>query len=171
MKHLPKYIQDHPKLLNAYRPNVAAVIQREDGQVLWCERAKPPHSWQFPQGGIDGQESLIDALYREIKEELGIANPRTLLSVKKQLPETFRYNFPPKIIQRYLKKGLSSYIGQEQHWFHLSFSGSDKDINLFFEGEHSEFRQFCWGKAEMLEKVAYFKRTAYLKILKGFSIL
>ena len=171
MHHLPLHIQNHPQLINAYRPNVAAVIQRADGKLLWCERVKHPHTWQFPQGGVDKNEPLLDALFRELKEELGIANPRDLLTVKKQLPTTFRYNFTVPIIERYLNQGLSSYIGQEQHWFHLSFSGSDTDINLSFEGELSEFRNFKWGKGEMLPLVAHFKRNNYKSILRSFSIL
>ena len=171
MRKLPKHILNHPKLIHAYRPNVAAVIQRFDGKLLWCERSKPPHSWQFPQGGIDQTEGIEEALFRELHEELGVSNPKELFTVQKSLSETIRYQFPPSVIERYLRRGLPSYIGQEQHWFLLHFSGNDRDLNISFEGERSEFQKFTWGGAEMLSYVAHFKLKSYRKLLTEFSLL
>ena len=171
MHHLPKYIQQHPQLINAYRPNVAAIIQRNDGKILWCERSKPPHSWQFPQGGMNDNETLVEALFRELHEELGVQDPSKYFKIKQTLPETLRYRFPSNVIKRYLNRGIPSYIGQEQHWFLLDFSGTDREINLSFEGEKSEFQKFTWGGAEMLAKVAHFKRKGYRRLLTTFSIL
>ncbi|MEC7987756.1 MAG: NUDIX domain-containing protein [Myxococcota bacterium] len=171
MRPLPKHIQNHPKLIHAYRPNVAAVIQRANGHVLWCERSKPPYSWQFPQGGMNEHESFEEALMRELHEELGIADPTKHFTIKQSLPETISYQFPVTVIERYLKRGIPSYIGQEQHWFLLHFSGTDQDINLSFEGEKSEFRRYVWDGPDMLRKVAHFKRKSYRKILKAFSVI
>ncbi len=52
-----------------------AVIQREDGRVLLAERpsGKPvPGHWEFPGGKFEADENSVQALVREIHEEIGI---------------------------------------------------------------------------------------------------
>jgi 8-oxo-dGTP diphosphatase len=53
---------------------VAAVVER-DGNVLICER--PHHKrhgglWEFPGGKVERGESDLDAVRRELAEELGV---------------------------------------------------------------------------------------------------
>ncbi|TAE90760.1 MAG: NUDIX domain-containing protein [Verrucomicrobia bacterium] len=55
-----------------FRPNVAALFIRPEGQLLVCERSTFPGSWQFPQGGVDLGETLEQALAREVREEIGL---------------------------------------------------------------------------------------------------
>lgn len=56
--------------------NVAvAVIQRDDGRVLLAERppGKPvPGYWEFPGGKFEADENSVQALAREIHEEIGV---------------------------------------------------------------------------------------------------
>ena len=56
---------------DGFRPNVGIVICNQFGQVLWARRIGQ-NSWQFPQGGIKSGESPIQAMYRELNEELGL---------------------------------------------------------------------------------------------------
>ena len=169
MSRLPRWIRNHPKLIHAYRPNVAAVIVRKNNHILWCERDRHPYFWQFPQGGVDAGEDLETALFRELKEELGIR--KELLTIKARLPTTVRYEFPNGIIAQYLNKGQPSYIGQEQHWFLLEFLGTDADINLDYEGAKREFRSYTWGNTQYLEKVSTHKRKVYSSLLKDFHLI
>src|SRR3954471_6697787 len=56
------------------RQVVAALIQR-DGKLLVCQRTKHqpmPLKWEFPGGKIEPGESAVNALARELDEELGI---------------------------------------------------------------------------------------------------
>ncbi|OII35220.1 DNA mismatch repair protein MutT [Curtobacterium sp. MMLR14_010] len=52
---------------------VAAVINRENGQILACRRAPGRTSaglWEFPGGKVERSEDPREALIREIREEL-----------------------------------------------------------------------------------------------------
>ena len=170
MPSLPKHILSHPKLIHEYRPNVAGVIQRADGKLLWCERNKPPFFWQFPQGGVNKGETLEEALFRELTEEIGLKEPQKLITIQQKRETKARYIFPEKIIHQYLNQNLPSYIGQEQTWFLLSFSGSDQDINLNAEGQNREFRSFYWGGTEYIHRVSYHKRKTYKQLFAEFSL-
>ena len=52
---------------NAYRLNVGLIIVNDSGKVLLCKR-KDNHQWQFPQGGINKDETAISAAKREMFE-------------------------------------------------------------------------------------------------------
>ena len=53
---------------DGYRPNVGIVICNDKGQVLWAKRYGQ-NSWQFPQGGINDNETPEQAMFRELFEE------------------------------------------------------------------------------------------------------
>lgn len=55
------------------QPAVAGVLLRE-AKILFLHRKKnpEPHSWALPGGKIDFGENPVDALIRELREEIGI---------------------------------------------------------------------------------------------------
>jgi len=55
---------------DGYRPNVGIIIINQDDKVFWARRVSGD-GWQFPQGGIDSGETVLDAMYRELEEETG----------------------------------------------------------------------------------------------------
>ena len=72
-----------------YRLNVGLIIADKQGRVLLCKR-KGINSWQFPQGGIDLNESPLKAAKRELFEEVGI-NSKDVKLIK-SLEEWLKYD-------------------------------------------------------------------------------
>lgn len=70
----------------------AAAIFNEDGCVLIARRADHLHQgglWEFPGGKVEVDESVIEALTRELHEELGInvQTARPLIRVRHDYPD------------------------------------------------------------------------------------
>lgn len=105
---------------DGYRPNVGIVICNRKGQVLWAKRYGQ-NSWQFPQGGINDNESAEQAMYRELYEEIGLQpkDVKVLYASKHWL----RYKLPKRLL-RYDSKPVC--IGQKQRWFLLQLVGDEK---------------------------------------------
>jgi 8-oxo-dGTP diphosphatase len=53
---------------------VAAIVFDPEGRVLLVERAKPPGvgQWSVPGGKLEGNETLAQAVSREVREETGL---------------------------------------------------------------------------------------------------
>ena len=115
-----------------YRPNVAAVVLNAAGQILLGERMRWRDSWQFPQGGLDGDESPEEGLRRELREEISL-EPADYVVEARCGP--YRYLFPAG----WTKKG---YDGQEQHYFRLRLLASESKVNV--HTAHPEFRAARW---------------------------
>ena len=109
---------------DGYRANVGIVITNEKRQILLAKRFKQD-AWQLPQGGIDTDETELDALYRELEEEVGL-NPGHVTLLAKT-PKWLRYDLPTEHIRRRQKPTC---IGQKQVWFLLKLKSGDDNITL-----------------------------------------
>jgi len=142
-----------------YRPNIAAILQDDLGRILVAERISIRGAWQFPQGGIDDGEDVIDALKREIREELGLAE-----TCYEPLHSRtgYRYDFPPN----HRRQGM--WAGQEQTYFLCRFLGTDADIDL--DQDDAEFSAFRWiAPTEFcLAWLPEFKRQVYRQVFQDF---
>jgi putative (di)nucleoside polyphosphate hydrolase len=142
-----------------FRPNVAAILLNMDNEMFIAERTHIRGSWQFPQGGVDSGESLEEALFREIEEEIGVKPGKIQVLDRKG---GYRYEFP----KGRLKYGI--YGGQEQVYFLCRFLGHDEDINI--DTKHREFGRWRWLRPEKfdLDWVPKFKRDVYRRVLRDF---
>ena len=66
--------RDSPPAQGRIVIGVAAVIWNGDGRVLLIRRAKAPRKgeWSLPGGKVEFGETLVEAVAREIQEELGV---------------------------------------------------------------------------------------------------
>ncbi|MDX2081335.1 MAG: NUDIX domain-containing protein [Terrimicrobiaceae bacterium] len=140
-----------------YRKNVALILTRPGGEVLVCERSDFRDSWQFPQGGAHPDESLLEALQREVREEISL-EPAEYRIVGQKGP--YRYEFRPG----FRKEGFD---GQEQVYFLAEIVGDpDRPIRI----DHEEFGAFRWIQPSKfrLTWVPPIKRGVYKAIFRDF---
>ena len=155
-----------------FRPNVCAVLtDPATGRVLVFHRADGAFGesgWQFPQGGVKPGETALQALRRELTEEIGTNRVEILL----QAPAPIRYEYPPEVAER-LSRGnpeKQGYIGQEQTWFLARLL--DGETSIRFEGPAPEFDRYRWATPrEALESVVAFKAEAYRSGLTALGLL
>ena len=148
---------------DGYRPNVAIVLMRPDGRVFWARRVRRD-GWQFPQGGMNSDETPLEAMYRELREETGLLPEHVeLLGVT---PGWLRYRLPPRAVRR---NDRMVCIGQKQVWFLLRFTGEDSDLR-FDCTDKPEFDLFRWVDFWYpLEHVVNFKRGVYANALQHLA--
>ncbi len=145
---------------DGYRPNVGIVICNEKGQVFWAKRVGQK-GWQFPQGGIDENETPEQAMYRELLEETGLkAEHVEILGVTS---DWLKYRLPNRFLR---KKVFPLCIGQKQMWFLLKLV-SPKDAIKLDAHENPEFDQWRWVSYWYpVTQVIFFKRGVYKRALK-----
>lgn len=155
-----------PSLAKPYRRNVAAIIINDahKGQVLIARRSDLKHIWQFPQGGIDDDESPEEAILREVEEEIGTSD----LNIISRHPDLFRYDFHPMYTHQIgrMSRKMTRYRGQEQIYFLLKVM-DEKTINLDDSKEFIDYR-FVSIK-DSLKKASNLKKGIYEKVLSYFE--
>lgn len=142
-----------------YRPNVGIILVNHKNEVFWGKRIRE-HAWQFPQGGIKYGESPVQAMYRELHEEVGLLPEH--VRVLGRTRNWLRYNVPNHFIRR---DSRGHYKGQKQIWFLLRMMGRDSDVSLRASG-HPEFDAWRWSHYWVpLDTVIEFKRDVYAQAL------
>ena len=74
-KEILEQVEDKERVIDrdGFRLNVGIVVCNDEDQVLWGRRINGRDSWQFPQGGMNRDESPEAAMYRELEERWGCA--------------------------------------------------------------------------------------------------
>ena len=144
---------------DGFRPNVAIVLMHPDGRVFWARRVRRD-GWQFPQGGMNSDETPTEAMYRELREETGLLPEH--VDVVGSTPGWLRYRLPQRAVRR---NDRLVCIGQKQVWFLLRFRGDEADLRLDLT-DKPEFDLWRWVDFWYpLEHVVNFKRGVYADAL------
>jgi len=154
------------------RRNVCIVLtDPAEAQVLVFRRVEWrtfPNPWQFPQGGLERDETPEQGLLRELDEEIGT----NAVDVLRNAPRPIVYEWPPEIAATLTgdRSKLAKYRGQEQHWFLGRLRNGPSDIH--FNNQPAEFDAFEWvTPQEALDRAVPFKRQAYEAGLRALGLL
>ena len=148
---------------DGFRPNVGIILVNSQGQVLWARRIGQ-NAWQFPQGGIQSNETPEQAMYRELREEIGLS-PRDV-EIMAVTRGWLRYRLPKRMIRRHSHPVC---VGQKQKWFLLRMLSEDSAVQIDYT-DSPEFDGWEWVSYWYpLGQVVSFKREVYRKAMKELS--
>ena len=142
-----------------FRANVGIILSNEEGKLLLAGRIGSK-GWQFPQGGLMVGESAEEAMFRELKEEVGLDSEH--VRVLGSTTEWLKYRLPDK----YMRHGsVPLCVGQKQRWFMLKLVSSEDNVQLD-ACETPEFDRWRWVEFwRPVNEVIYFKRRVYARAL------
>ena len=146
-----------------YRANIGIILLNDEGKVFLGKRVGQD-AWQFPQGGLEEDETVEAAMFRELHEEVGL-HPHQVQIIGRT-EDWLRYDIPDHLIR---KRSQPRCIGQKQIWYLLKLEVPDSEISLF-ECDPIEFDGWQWVDYwSPSDKVIEFKRGVYEQALKELS--
>ena len=92
-----KPIKDLP-----YRKGVGIMLFNKEKKIFVGKRLDNQSAWQMPQGGVDGDENVLETAKRELQEETGI----TSIQIIKQSKKQYTYDLPESVRERFGKENL-----------------------------------------------------------------
>ena len=129
-----------------YRKGVSALIINTSNEFLLVNlNSFEERFYAIPGGGGVEGESLEDAAYREIMEELGIKAESLELMGKDDTPLQFTFKTSK------IKNGVEI-IGSQRYFFGFKFIGDDSEIKL----QEDEVRAYKWVSFAELDKFLLF---------------
>lgn len=141
-----------------YRPNVAIVVCNHQCKVLWARRTTRD-GWQFPQGGVERDETAEQAAFRELYEEVGLLPEHVRLVGRTQ--SWLKYDVPRMRVSA--RRG--QFRGQKQVWFLFQLTGADSDVCLDRVAK-PEFDRWRWVDYwDPVDRIVAFKRQVYERAL------
>lgn len=154
---------------DGYRPNVGIIICNNQGQVFWARRINQD-GWQFPQGGVSRNESLVEAMYRELQEETGLQKDHVRLVAHTK--EWLHYDLPRRLLRNQRRRPQANgrrrvnFRGQKQVWFLIELIEDDSAVNLKAGLETPEFDSWRWvDMHHAIDNIVEFKKTVYQRAL------
>ena len=140
------------------RTGVGIIVLNNENKVFVAKRKDNPiDKWQMPQGGVNLNEKLIDAMKRELIEETSIRN----IKVLKEVDRWFEYELPERLVGKIWR---GKFRGQRQKWFITKFLGNDEEINI--NTNKPEFIEWKWLNIKKLPNVIVdFKKKIYEELV------
>lgn len=148
---------------SGYRYGVGIILLNAERKVFFAKRIGM-EAWQFPQGGMKEDETPLQSMYRELREEIGL-HPEDV-EVIASTTDWLQYRLPKRLVRHYSKPVC---IGQKQKWFLLRLVNPNAEIDLTANND-PEFDSWEWVSYWYpLKQVVTFKRRVYVLALKEFA--
>lgn len=165
LDQIPEEIQAQIHADDGYRPNVGIILTNELNQVFWARRAGHD-GWQFPQGGVKQDETVDQAMYRELYEEVGLE--RRHVRVMARTSDWLKYDLPQRYLRRIRRRGDDKFRGQKQIWYLLRLLGDEQAVRLD-RSVRPEFDKWIWVDWwTAAQEIVEFKRSVYEHVLTEF---
>jgi putative (di)nucleoside polyphosphate hydrolase len=137
------------------------IVLNKENKSLFCKR-RNTDNWQFPQGGVDEDETIESAMFRELNEEVGLNEEN--VEIKAVTQNLIYYDIPKNIRSRVLG---GKFKGQAQKYFLLKLISGEIDLN---KENIPEFDKYTWVPFWYpLNQVVDFKKEAYRNALIEFK--
>jgi putative (di)nucleoside polyphosphate hydrolase len=125
-----------------FRKGVSAIIINNKNEFLLVNlESFEKKYFAIPGGGVEQGETLKDAVYREIKEELGIEEKHLQIVGQSDTPIRFKF----KVIK--MNRDGVKYGGSERYFFGFRFVGDEKIVIP----SSGELRSYKWVKYDDLK--------------------
>lgn len=138
--------------MQKYRKTVFIVVyskERKNITYLILKRKKHWRGWEFPKGGVEKNEKILDCVKREVLEETGMK----ALKVKK-FNVYGKYNYKKKFPDR------PGFVGQSYSLYGVKIEKQNVKID---EREHSKFLWLDFERA--CKKLTFANQKKCLKIV------
>ncbi|KAL3780388.1 hypothetical protein ACHAW5_006462 [Stephanodiscus triporus] len=155
-------------------PCAGVAALNSKGEILIGERIGKPGSWQAPQGGIDGSESVFDAAIREMYEEVGLEHGRHVL-LETTTTAVVKCKYETEGTRGWLED--EGYAGQELNWvvFRCTSSDLEMDPSLVctlsgLNGERPEFSAVRWEGLDRVVDDVWEKKALPYRALRDYCV-
>ena len=143
-----------------WRRTVSCWIMNEKGEVLLQKRTpnkkRNPNKWAKTGGQVDSGESVEDAIYREVKEELGIEIPKEQIKVidihkSNEQNRRFAYNFIFVVNYK-----IDDYILQKEEVSKVKYV-TIEDMELIKKENNSNYTFCNWDDEDFYREINLLK--------------
>ncbi|MFA6227449.1 MAG: NUDIX domain-containing protein [Candidatus Paceibacterota bacterium] len=130
-----------------FRKGVSAIIINKKNEFLLVNlESFEDKYFAIPGGGVEQGETLKDAVYRELNEELGIKEEHLKIVGQSNIPVRFKF----KVIK--LNRDGIEYEGSVRYFFGFRFIGTNNEI----QPKKGEVRFYKWIPFEQLKDYLFF---------------
>ena len=126
--------------MTMFRKGVSSIIINNKNQFLLVNLESFEEKYfAIPGGGVEQGETLKDAVYRELDEELGIKEKHLQIMGQSDIPVRFKF----KVIK--MNRDGIEYEGSERYFFGFRFIGDEKII-IPKSGEVRSYRWIAYNE-------------------------